>query len=224
MKLSLLLLLLPTALYAQDSTRSSLALGPVILAGASSLFGSLPFPMEPAPRPSSTLGVIAVMTTNDDDFSIVSSLTFDVRSISMKSDLYPTLYHTINMTYVGVQMGAKWKALTALMSMALPLAIDQHVFPDPYIHTTEQHPDPIIVASGSQMQSKDLLLELRLGGLFPILSDGNNHLDLCLQATFGVFTMNGESSFYTLAFDPDQKVNAQMASVQAGLCYFFSLR
>lgn len=224
MKLTLLLLLLPTALYAQDSTRSSLEFGPVILAGASSLFGSLPFTMEHAPRPASTLGVIAVMTMDDDDFSIVSSLTFDARSISMKTDLDPTWNHTINMTYVGLQMGAKWKALTALMSMALPLAIDQQVNPDSTIHTTEQHPDPIIVGSGSQMKAGDLLIELRLGGLLPILTDGNNHLDFCFQATFGVFRINGENSFYTLAADPDHKVNGQMASVQAGLCYFFSLR
>lgn len=210
-------------LYGQeDSAKGHLEVGLTSSVGISMLLNGVPEDLSNLPYPAISVGALGVIhSLEDDDFSIVIGASYDVRAFMLK-DTFTSSSQTIRACYFSVQAGFQWQRFYMLASLGLPLSARQTIEPDSILHTTEQNPDPIFIASGDMGGEQNFFMDLRIGALIPVMYSGNNHLDVVVQGTFGMLGLDGFTSISLLNFD---RIEGPFYHVSAliGVAYFFSL-
>jgi hypothetical protein len=215
--LALALLCLTHVLHAQsDSARFEF--GPSILAGASTFAGNAPGEIESTPEATYGLGVMNVIQWTSDNFGMVLGIAFESRAYSFSPQDYAYAQQTVRMNYVSVQAGMKIGYVLFTTVVGIPISGRETFNPGSWFETTEQHPDPSPVQSRRvNITEEDIMLDLRLGLLVPILAVGTNHLSAQAQVSWGLSRMR----FVPTAL-PEKR--GSVVSIQAGLSYFFAIR
>jgi hypothetical protein len=181
---------------------------------------------ETHPSPAFITGLMAGVHTGN-DFAILSALTYESRSIYFQARGESAFNQRISINYIALPIGFKWREFFLLAVMGFPVSAYQTFKPHSWIYTTEDNPDPIVVFTTGPMEfsSEDMLLDLRIGGLIPLMEFNNNHLDLQMQASYSLSNLVKEGFHASQSFDPSERVmKSPVATLQVGLAYFFSLR
>ncbi len=225
----LILSVFPLLSVAQsDSTtiEGHLEIAPVLLCGASMFMGTAPEGSETRPSLAFTVGVMSAIHISN-TFAILGAVAYESRSVYFQAQGEPALNQRIRMNYVAIPIGFKWREFFLLTVMGLPVSSRQELEPDSWYYTSEQSPDPIIEfhSGPREFSSDDMLLDLRIGGIIPLMEFNRNHLDLQIQASYSLSYLVREGFHVAQSFDPSERVmKSPIATFQFGLAYFFSLR
>lgn len=226
----LILSIFSIASIAQDTNNADTAghseVGPMLLGGASMFMGTVPEWTETGPSPAYEVGCM-FQTQAGEHLSIVAAFAYESRSIYFQAEGDPVFNQKISINYVTSQAGLKWRQLLLLAVIGFPVYGYQTIGPYDWIYTTEQNPDPIAVFKSGPIDvgMQDLLIDIRIAALVPLIEFQGNRLDLFLQTSYSISNAIGEGFQVSPSYPPAERITrSPVATIQAGLAYFFSLR
>jgi hypothetical protein len=213
--------------HAQSDTTGHLEIGPIFIGGASMFMGTVPEGSEARPSAAYEVGCMEQIHL-DEDYAITAVLAYESRSMYFQAEGDPAFNQKISINYVTSQVGLKWRQLLLLTVIGFPVSGYQTIRPYDWIYTTEQNPDPIAEFKSGPIDvgMNDLLIDVRIAGLIPLMEFEGNHLDLFMQATYSLSNAIGEDGFQISPnYSTHERVTkSPITTIQAGVSYFFSLR